>query len=237
MPGASRSPRNKQLPISSIVFDFDGTLAELRLDFAEMKRRIGELAERYLPGRPQPGETPALEWIEILVRQIVLEDSGNADEFRRHCHDTILELEVEAARNGQLFPQTRSMLKDLKRQGIKLAIITRNCDQAVFAVFPDWRDHCDCLLTRDQVAAVKPNPDHLYQALEILQSEPDEALMVGDHPLDIETGRRAGTRTAGVASGNISVETLALKRPDWIASDCQDLISLLNSLAILTSNH
>ena len=47
--GLSTQSDRVRMKIESLVFDFDGTLAELRLDFAEMKLRLNTLAESYLP--------------------------------------------------------------------------------------------------------------------------------------------------------------------------------------------
>ncbi|OIP90780.1 MAG: hypothetical protein AUK55_12280 [Syntrophobacteraceae bacterium CG2_30_61_12] len=104
---------------------------------------------------------------------------------------------------------------------------------AVSLVFPDWAEYCDGLLSRDQVERVKPDPDHLLAALSGLGSSPRHCLMVGDHLLDIETGRRAGTWTAAVASGKLGAGNLAQGAPDWLATDCAELIGILNGQARL----
>lgn len=227
------SPR--AIAIDTIVFDFDGTLAELRLDFSEMKRRLAQLAEPFLGYRPEPGTLPALEWLSVLAGEVRPRDGSNGEGLVRAGQALILEMEMEAARQGRLFHYVRHMLNGLRRSGIRLAIITRNCQPAVATTFPDWSCHCDCLLTRDQVAVVKPDPDHLLQALDALRSSPNRSLMVGDHPMDIETGRRAGTWTAAVASGNVSKRELAASEPDWVACDCDELIRTLAGRMILVS--
>ena len=54
------------MKIECFVFDFDGTLAELRLDFAEMKLRLNSLAESYMAPTPPPPFLPVLEWLTWL---------------------------------------------------------------------------------------------------------------------------------------------------------------------------
>lgn len=51
--------------------------------------------------------------------------------------------------------------------------------------------------------------------------------MVGDHPLDVETARRAGTLSGAVASGRIGLEELSLAMPDFAAEDCPELLRQL----------
>jgi phosphoglycolate phosphatase len=57
--------------------------------------------------------------------------------------------------------------------------------------------------------------------------------MIGDHPLDIETARRAGTLSAGVASGHASQEALAQAGPDFVARDCRELAELLAARGLI----
>lgn len=71
--------------LESIVFDFDGTLAELRIDFSQMKERLGLLAGDYLPFAPRPTLLPALEWIDELAADIHRTDGTAASEFQERA--------------------------------------------------------------------------------------------------------------------------------------------------------
>ena len=212
------------MKIECFIFDFDGTLAEFRLDFPAMKQRLNSLAERYL-APPQPF-LPALEWLAWLEGKI-LEAGGPSRGFRSEALAMICEMEMEAARSGALFWFTRPLLKTLKAEGAKTAIITRNCDAAVRVVFPDLSEVCPAFFSRDHVVSPKPDPAHVVCALEFVGADPRTAIMIGDHPLDIQTGKAAGILTAGVCSGSASRDELTAAGPDWIADDCQKLIEKL----------
>lgn len=218
---------NQSRKFKFIVFDFDGTLAELHIDFGEMKRRMAVLAREHLPVVLNSSLPPVLEWMESLAAGLDASNPRAGAEFRQKGHALIREMELEAARRGRLFDYTRPILSDLRQKGIDVAIITRNCEQAVRIVFPDLDGYCRVFLARDHVPHVKPDPDHLFRALEKTAWEPAATLMVGDHPLDIQTGRRAGVLTAGVSSGRASREDLAGSGADWTAADCQELMCRL----------
>jgi phosphoglycolate phosphatase len=217
----------KHRKINAVVFDFDGTLARLVIDFPEMKRRVAGVAAAWLAARPEPDGLPALEWVQVLARDIEAARPGQGPVFFAAAHAAIQAMEIEAAGRGGLFPFARKMLRDLEHWGVAAAIITRNCGRAVDAVFPDAADCCRAVLPREAVARVKPDPGHLLAALDIVGVPPEEALMVGAHPLAIETGRRAGTRTAGVATGRITQEALRAAGADWTAPDAAQLVSRL----------
>jgi phosphoglycolate phosphatase len=225
--------RQERGKLNAVVFDFDGTLAELHLDFAEMKRRLRDLAQEYFRDVLQTPQVPALEWLEALTVTLHERDEVAALEFEERAGSLIKEIELEAAHRGSLFPFARSILGELQQAGIKVAIITRNCEEAVRIVFPDLDHYCDGFLARDHVHRVKPDPDHLLQALEKIGASPDTALMVGDHPLDMQTGQRAGVLTAGVWSGNASEKDLVSAGADLTARSCQELMIVLRTQKLL----
>lgn len=221
---------NHSEKIRAVVFDFDGTLAELRIDFNEMKHRLILLAEEYRLPNTAPSALPVLEWLQKTVRY---NSFSATSEFQRKAEAFILETELKAAREAKLFSFTRPLFVTLRQRFVKTAIITRNCEQAVRIVFPDLEDYCDCLLTRDHVPRVKPDPDHLLRAVQQLSATPETALMVGDHPIDIETGNRAGVLAAGVWSGNASRASLLQSGARWTAPDCEALLSLLTDQSLI----
>ncbi|MDL2271992.1 HAD-IA family hydrolase [Desulfovibrio sp. OttesenSCG-928-I05] len=209
--------------ITALIFDFDGTLAEATLDFVRMKREaLATMAEHIeLP--------PALDkkLMEILEG---LEDQHGKDALRpvrAAVLETVKRLEIEAAGRSSLFPYVRPMLAECRKRGIKTGIVTRNCREAVRIVFPDVDEHFGCLITRDDVEKVKPDPGHLLHALDLLGVAPEACLMSGDHPMDIIVGKRVGAFTAGLATGEADFEELAAENPDYCVRDGQELMRML----------
>lgn len=216
------------MKLDAIIFDFDGTLAQLTLDFTLMKRKLAALYEAYTEERPELPDTPALEWLNELAEDIeAYEGREMGLEFHSRGRLIIQATELDAARDSTLLPFTRDLLVDLRQRGIKTGIITRNSTAAVKVVFPDIERCCDVFLPREEVSAVKPDPMHLLTALEKLGVAPEHALMVGDHTMDVETGKRASTRTAGVASGSLDEPTLKAGGADLVAVDAGVLMDLL----------
>lgn len=210
--------------LCAAVFDFDGTLARPALDFPLMKRRVGELAAGLIGNPVEPGRLPALEWIEALSS---LMNPAQAEDFRRESHALIVEMERQAAARTSLYEFARPVLARLRSRGVALAIITRNSRQAVEAVFPDSGDFLEVVLAREDVVSVKPDPAHLLAALGRLDAHPAAAVMVGDHPLDVLTARRAGALAGAVASGETSREDLERAEPDFLAGNAQKLFQRL----------
>ncbi len=208
----------------SLVFDFDGTLAALTLDFETMRNRVAAVAREFLGPDARPRGF-MLEWIQELADTLASRgEPGVAAAFATKAHACIEEEEMQAAVKGALFPFTRELLLGLRSGGVRTAVITRNTSRAVLRVFPDILEHCDCMLARDQVPRIKPHPEHLLLALRSIDGCKRTTLMVGDHPLDIATGREAGTHTAGVTSGRMTADDFHAAQAHHVAADCMELV-------------
>ena len=211
LPPETKGGRPRQ--VKALVFDFDGTLAGLEIDFDHMRLEILDLCSDFGIGNGASGRYV----LEILTEsEKILSGSSpeRARQFMEQARRIIEGIEMEAAERGSLFPETRRTLSAFSEAGLKLAIITRNFGGAVRTVFPDLDDFVPVFLPREAVQNVKPDPRHLLAALEALGESPEESIMVGDHPIDIETGRRAGSMTAGLASGRIGLTELSNAGPD-----------------------
>ncbi len=216
--------------IEAIVFDFDGTLAHSPLDFGEMKRRLAAMLLEVLPDEAGPPSVPALEWLESAAEEVRRRCSLAASRaFRGDAMALICEMEMEAAHRGHLFSYSRPVLRRLSDRGVRTVIITRNCSEAVRTVFPDLDEHCAGLLSRDHVDRVKPDPGHLLRALGMVSADPLKSMMVGDHPLDVKTGKLANVATAGVWSGKATRAELVDSGADIVARDCEELVRFLQS--------
>lgn len=208
----------------AIVFDFDGTLAELNIDFSGMRAVLLELIARY--GIPTEGMTNLhiLEMIEAAANRLAHHSPDEASSFSRIAHALITRIEVEAASRGTLFAGTKPLLTELGHRSIRIGVVTRNCRAAVSKAFPDIDRYCHAVLTRDDTERIKPHPEHLTTALSLLGALPADAAMVGDHPLDIQLGRQTGTYTIGVLSGHSTREALVGAGADLVLPDASSLL-------------
>ncbi|ABC77104.1 HAD family hydrolase [Syntrophus aciditrophicus] len=210
----------------AFVFDFDGTLAELNLDFTFMKESLIVLSRQYGIDGEDLNDLLILELIETVRNRIFRDDPTKASDFYNTAHFRIRAIELEAARRGALLSGTLLLLTTLKKRGNAIGIITRNCRAALKNVFPQIEDYCDVLLSRDQTIHVKPHPDHLIRTLSILGASPEQTVMVGDHPLDIQLGREVGTYTIGVLTGHTRAEALFASGADLVLNRAVEILDL-----------
>jgi len=92
-----------------------------------------------------------------------------------------------------------------------------------------WKigDYFHSAITPDQIAEFKPSPLPYLKIIEDFQLEPRECLVVGDEPVDMLGGKRAGTKTIGLPQGFYSREELEEAGADSIITSLNALPSIL----------
>ncbi|MCB2188901.1 MAG: HAD family hydrolase [Deltaproteobacteria bacterium] len=208
-------------PLEALIFDFDGTLAVLNLDFDLMRQRVREMAR----ARGYAGAWPAghlLEEVAGLTRSL-------GPEFARAAEEIIGQVELEAAARGELFPFSRPLLASAGERGLAVGIITRNSGGAVRRVFPDLALYCRAFVPREEAPRPKPHPEHILIALARLGLAPERAAMVGDHPTDMEAARAAGCLGVGVASGRTGEEELWRAGAQVVLPSAGELLTWLDA--------
>jgi len=211
--------------VRGVIFDFDGTLTELTLDFGHLKREFEKVALKYVTEekiKPFEGQF-VIETVYGLEKTL----GEQADDFKAEAFGRLRELELDASRGKGLYPYTRDVLQRLKDLGIKVGILTRSHVDVLTHVFPDIRQYVQVIVTRHDVKQVKPHPDHATEALRLLDLLPEEAILVGDHPTDILGGQVVGMKTAGVLAGRTSREAFEEAGATYIIEDIRGIPDLL----------
>jgi phosphoglycolate phosphatase len=94
-----------------------------------------------------------------------------------------------------------------------------------FGAYGDSADH------RHELVPVAMKKMQIEVGTEI---EPDDVVIVGDTPRDIEAARESGTRVVAVATGRWAVETLQEYEPDVLFSDLAEVEHVRAALRELT---
>lgn len=213
--------------IDTVIFDFDGTLAKLNIDFEQMHRSVDELVTCYGIDHQTLQHRHILEIIGEAGALLQNSSHQRSESFTDEAYRIIEDIEVEAAKRGELFGGTKDLLRGLKEHSIRAGIITRNCAKAVHTVFPDISSYCPVVVCRDDVKHVKPHPEQLNLALSKLGSSAGTSMMIGDHPLDIEAGQNAGTLSAGVLTGHFQKDDFIRAGANLVLTQALDILKLL----------
>lgn len=161
----------------AIVYDLDGTLVRLDVDWGAVRERTAAvLTDRGV------GVGEADIW---TIRELAA-DHGVLD----RVDEVIAEFEREGARNA-----TRLALADDLPHGVPVGVCSLNAEEACHIALETHGidDHVGAVVGRGSVGTVKPDPEPLVYALERLGVDPGNALFVGDSDTDRVAAERAGT--------------------------------------------
>jgi len=210
-----------------VVFDFDGTLVATRIDFVGMRQAIAALIQTW---RLDPALSEQHRYVLEMVaagRQALESHADRAAAFAREAMDIIETFEMQTCAHAEPIPGAVETLVQLVSKGYQVGIITRNGREGVAAVTSRHPLPHEVLLTREDVAHVKPHPEHLLTAMRALDLPPSQTLMVGDHPTDIACGKDAGALSVGVSGDAVRLAELARAGADFLISTVSEILPLL----------
>lgn len=177
----------------AVLFDLDGTLIDSGALYAECYRRAFAAELEELP-----------TWEEMMSRRPASERLFLLDWFGDEAGDRVHRAMCEAYEAlapellGGFYEGVPEMLAELRDRGVAMGVVTGKSRRAFAATcrcLPIER-YFEVVVLEDDVPAAKPDPRGIVRALEAMGRAPHEAVYVGDTPMDVEAGQRAGTTAA-----------------------------------------
>ncbi len=215
---------------SAALFDLDGTLIETHIDFPAMKRQVVEVCERHGANPAPLAPLDILTAVEAARRQLVERGQPDpADSLRGECFEVLRRIEVEQCASPVRIEGAAELVSHVRALGIPVGIVTRNSHEVSVGLLAHAGIEADVLVARDDVERTKPSPDHLLAALRRLgvpEAGAPAAVMMGDHPMDIQAGKGARMRTVGVLNG-CREDRFAPCEPDLVFATTGDVLAAL----------
>lgn len=214
--------------IKLIIFDFDGTLA----DTHELIVKTNQEAMKAMnyPVRDEEAirktiGLPLEAGIRTLFPELTDEVIPAWCAMYRKVFD-VLKTQIVPI----LFPEVKETLEWLHGKGYVLTVASSRHSSSLNAFLRDM-GIAECfqyVLGADNVAKAKPDPEPVLQTLRDLGYKADEALVVGDMPVDIFMGTRAGAGTVGVTYGNSNRPELTKAGANYVLDHFSELKNVLN---------
>ncbi|MGA7823670.1 MAG: HAD family phosphatase [Steroidobacteraceae bacterium] len=195
-----------------VIFDFDGTLVDSELLYAEALRTVllgigiaadvGHLHKRFL-GIDNKSIFRQLSIEENVVLPVGIEEN--------------LQQTIEGLMQSQLKPMkgAEEVLTALAGSNVPLGIASNSTSQTVFRMLNQsglGAFFCGRVATRDLVRAPKPAPDIYLLAAQMLGSPPERCLVVEDSPTGVAGARAAGMTVIGFSHGTAGCSAELLVR-------------------------
>jgi 2-haloacid dehalogenase len=219
--------------IKAIAFDLYGTLYDVHSVVAR--------CDQQFPGRGR--EISALwrqkqleyTWLRSLMNRYVTFEQATEDALRFTCRHLRLELDDEACKSLsdaylrlQPFPEVPETLRELRRRGLKLAVLSNGSPHSIGAVVGNsgLRAEFEHLLSVDPVRVYKPD-DRAEQAFQVNRSS---ILFVSSNAWDATGARYFGFPTCWINRSGGVFEEMG-QTPDWQLRGLDGLLALFDGNA------
>lgn len=159
--------------IKLIIFDFDGTIYHLGINWGSIRKSLGVSND---------------ESLGDLIQTYV--ENNNAEKL-----SIITNAELEDVGDRTLHSDVVDVLCRLYDKEIRLAVFTRNSRMAVEKALRDTAIEGKVrIVGREDVVAQKPNPEGIYKLMEQEGVSADETVLVGDTYHDVKSANSASIR-------------------------------------------
>ena len=185
---------------TTYIFDLDGTLLDTLQD---LKASTNHALRSY--GLPERTTEEVRQFVGNGVRKLIeravpentpqeVLEAVFAD-FRKHYMDHCLDATAP-------YPGIIDMLRRLKAQGKRMAIVSNKLDPAVKELNERFfKEYIDLAVGESDTVRRKPAPDMVNTILQTLGITKEEMVYVGDSEVDLQTARNAGVGCISVLWG------------------------------------
>lgn len=213
------------MSIKLLIFDLDGTLVDTARDITEALNHairphglgpvsveettalIGEGTTRLIEKALSPLGKPDEETVKVVLKSFLDYYSENL------------------AVHSSLYPNVEETL--LKLRDFEKAVLSNKREDLSRRLLKDLGIAGEFILIAgsDTTSSKKPSPEPVRYVLDKTGARPDEALMVGDSPYDIEAAKGAGVKTVAVTYG--FRDRALLKDAAYMIDDMEGLVPLI----------
>lgn len=213
--------------IRGVIFDFDGTLIDSYEAIGESLNHVRSSFSLppYAAEEIRPMVGHGLE--QLIVRAVGADRVEDGVRLFREFYATVCE------RKTTILPQVKETLDTLDRRGYLMAIASNKPSYFARDILKALEfDHLFVeVLGPNDVQRPKPDPEMLEIIIMRIGLSPEEVVYVGDMPLDVEAGRRAGVAVYAVPTGSASRDDLLQALPDRLLHRFTDLTTFLPTLS------
>ncbi|HEL0027134.1 HAD family hydrolase [Streptococcus equi] len=192
--------------VKGIIFDMDGVLFDTEPFY--LKRREAFLTSKgiridHLSPKDFIGGNLQQIWDKVLAEQVTANEARDiaaAYEDYKLCH--------KPPYQELMFKEVKSCLKDLKGQGLKLALASNSsrCDILLALESSHIKAYFDLTLAREDVTAGKPNPEIYNKAAQALGLAKEELVVIEDSQKGIAAAKAAGLKVLAIKDKRYGID-------------------------------
>ena len=210
----------------AIIFDLDGTLLDTLHDLADSVNHV--LTNHNMKNRTVDEIRSFIgNGVPTLIARSV--PSGTDENTIAECVREMAEYYKDHADiKTKPYDGIDKLLETLKSKGIRTAVVTNKVENAAKILCNNkFGDIFDCVIGDNGKGRLKPYPDNVFRALDILGFPREEVLYAGDSDVDMITAENAGLRSIGVTWGFRDEAVLRKNGADFIVHYPTEILKIL----------
>lgn len=213
--------------MKAVLFDFDGTLVHLPIDYTSVKRRLKGLFSQF---GIKSDFHPLIESINNSLLKLEPHiPKFLVKEVKKNAYAILEDEELTSIENVKLALGAKEVLSILKKNYISIVIVSRNGKKCIEKCVAKLNiPKPNLIVSRDDVIELKPNPKHAGVALKKMDLRPSEALLVGNSYHDVVLGKNSGIRTVLISHEKIHGKNIL---PDHVISSLPEIFNILPKMA------
>lgn len=204
------------------VFDMDGTILDTLED---LKDSLNVILTKH------GYSTRTLEEVRGFVGNGILKlieravpEECNEEQIKMVYNDFIPYYREHSADKTRPYEGIVSLLLELKKSGMKLAVVSNKADVAVQDLCVQYFDGLfDVAAGEQEGMAKKPAPDMVELVLSTLQVSKEDAVYIGDSEVDVATAKNSGLHLCAVEWGFRDKHVLKEYGAEHIFADTESL--------------
>lgn len=205
----SQTMLTARTPIKAILYDLDGTLVD---HFRAIQRSINhaEVALGLPPSSLERVRSVVGGGIELTLTRLV--GAELAPRALPHYHEYFTKIMYE---DLHPLPGALALIQALHAQGLRQAVLTNKHGDGARAVIAHlgWDKWLELVLGTHDTPWRKPEREFGLHAVEKLGVKPEETVMIGDSPFDMDTASNAGLHGYAVTTGSHTRAQLLAHQP------------------------
>ena len=187
----------------AVLFDFDGVVVDTETQYSIFWHKMGVdyLGMEDLESRVK-GQTLVYIYNTFFPGMIKEQEEITAGLDR-----------FEQEMTFEFIPGVESFIADLRRNGVKMAVVTSSNDKKMEAVYrakPEIKTMFDRILTAEMFTASKPAPDCFLLGMKVFGTTPVTTYVFEDSFNGLKAGMASGATVIGLATTNSHEEIAPL---------------------------
>ena len=163
--------------IKGIIFDLDGTLVRLPIQYDIIFEKLGTLFDTKDEFKP--------------LIPTILTKANNDVNLIQQAFDLICDEETIAANNFEVIENAIEILDHFKNENFSLGLVTMQCKKAAKLVLDSMNisNHFSSMITRDDSYE---RTIQIKKSVEFLSLSPQEIVVIGDRIHDVNSAKQVG---------------------------------------------